>query len=185
MGSAQEKTRFSVQEYLAWEESQVEKHEYLAGEVFGMVGARQDHVIVTGNVFAQLREHLRGAPCRALVADMKLSVPAMEAFFYPDVMVTCDDNDKRADLCIEHPRLIIEILSDSAAAYDRGAKFAAYRKIDSLEEFALVDIDRRGVESYQRQPDGLWLLHDFTGAESCQFGSVDLTMSMARVFEDV
>ena len=185
MGLPPEKIPFGALEDLDWEEKQSEKHEYIAGEVYGMVGARQDHVIAALNLGSALREHLRGTPCRALISDMKLSVPAMDAFYYPDVMVTCDETDKRTKLYIEHPRLIIEILSDSTAAYDRGAKFSAYRKIESLEEFVLVDIARRGVESFQRQADGLWLLHDFAGAQSCYFESVALTMNMARVFEDI
>ena len=184
MGLAQENMPFSTQEYLAWEAEQIDKHEYVAGDVFGMVGARQEHVIVAGNVFTQLREHLRGTPCRPLISDMKLNVQAMDAFYYPDVMVTCHEADKVADLYIEHPKLIIEILSDSTSAYDRGAKFAAYRKIDSLEEYVLVDIERKGVERFRRQADGQWLLRDFAGEESCVFESVELTMPMARVFED-
>jgi len=119
-----------------------------------MGGARQSQVIVAGNIFAQLREHLRGTPCRPLIADMKLNVRAVDAFYYPDVMVTCHEADKVADLYIEHPKLIIEILSDSTASYDRGAKFAAYRKIESLEEYMLVDVDLKGVESFRRQADG-------------------------------
>ncbi len=150
-----------------------------------MVGARQDHVIVAGNLFAYLREHLRGTPCRALIADMKLQVRAMDAFYYPDVMVTCDEADKAAELFIENPKIIIEILSDSTASYDRGAKFAAYRKIESLAEYLLVDIARKSVESFRRQADGRWLLRDFTGEAACVFESVELTMSMERVFEDV
>ena len=184
MALVQEKITFGAQEYLAWEAEQIDKHEYVAGEVFGMVGARQEHVIVTLNLGSALREHLRGTPCRPLIADMKLNVPAMDAFYYPDVMVTCDSADKLAELYIEHPKLIIEVLSDSTAAYDRGAKFAAYRNIESLEEYVLVDVGRKGVESFCRQPDGLWLLRDFTGGENCVFASVDLTMPMARVFED-
>lgn len=184
MGLPQEKMPFSAQEYLAWEAEQIEKHEYVAGEVFAMVGARQGHVIVALNLGSTLREHLRGTPCRPLIADMKLNVQALDAFYYPDVMVTCDEADKAADFYIEHPKLIIEVLSDSTAAYDRGAKFAAYRRIIGLEEYVLVDIERRSVESFHRQADGRWLLRDFSGEENCMFESVGLTMSMARVFED-
>ncbi len=184
MNPAQQQ-RFGVQEYLAWETEQIDKHEFIAGEVFAMTGARQEHVIVAGNLFTKLREHLRGTPCRPLISDMKLHVQVMDAFYYPDVMVTCNDADKIAALYIEHPKLIIEVLSESTAAYDRGAKFAAYRNIDSLEEYVLVDIDRKGVESFRRQDDGGWLLRDFTGDENCLFESVELTMAMARVFEDV
>lgn len=184
MALPQEKQVFSAQDYLAWEAEQINKHEYVAGEVFGMVGARQQHVIVALNLGSLLREHLRGTPCRALISDMKLNVQAMDAFYYPDVMVTCNDADKAAALYIEHPKLIIEILSESTASYDRGEKFAAYRKIDSLEEYVLVDADRKSVESFRRQAGGDWLLRDFTGGENCAFESVALTLDMARVFED-
>ncbi len=109
----------------------------------------------------------------------------MGAYYYPDVMVTCHEADRVAELTIEHPKLIIEILSDSTAAYDRGAKFAAYRKIDALEEYVLVDIDRKGVESFRRQPGGQWLMRDYTEAENCVFESVGLTLSMTSVFEDI
>jgi Uma2 family endonuclease len=181
---AQENSVFTAQEYLAWEAQQIEKYEYVAGEVFGMVGARRVHEIAAGNLFAGLREHLRGTPCQTFVSGLKLHVQAMDAFYYPDVMVTCHDADKVAELYIEHPKLIIEILFDSTSAYDRGDKFAAYRKIESLEEYILVDIDRKGVESFRRQADRRWLLRDFAGEENCVFESVELTMPMVRVFED-
>jgi Uma2 family endonuclease len=184
MGSAQENISFSAQEYLAWEDKQIDKHEYVAGEVFARGDVLQNHVIVMGNLGAALHEHLLGKPCQTFVAGLKLNIKAMDAFYYPDVMVTCHETDKIAELYIEHPKLIIEILSDSTSAYDRGAKFAAYRKIDSLEEYILVDIERKGVESFCRQADGRWLLRDFAGEDSCVFESVELTMTMARVFED-
>lgn len=185
MGLPQKKSVFSAQEYLAWEAEQADKNEYVAGEVFNMVGARQEHVIVALNLASALREHLRGTPCRTFIADMKLHVQEMDAFYYPDVMVSCDATDKAAEFAIEHPKLIVEVLSDSTAGYDRGGKFAAYRKIDTLEEYVLVDVALKSVERFSRQADGQWLLHDFAGAESCVFASVALTMSMARVFEDV
>jgi Uma2 family endonuclease len=185
MGFPQEKSPFSAEEYLDWESAQPEKHEYVAGEVYAMVGVRRVHAIVAGNLFVKLREHLRGTPCQPFISDLKLSVPSLNAFYYPDVMVTCHEADRVAEFYIEHPKLIIEILSDSTAAYDRGAKFSAYRNIDSLEEYVLVDIDRKGVENFRRQVDGQWLLRDYALAENCVFESVGMTMSMASVFEDV
>ena len=185
MGLALEKIQFSAQEYLDWESEQEGKHEYVAGEVYAMVGVRRVHAIVALNLGAALREHLRGTPCQAFLSDLKLSVPAMDAFYYPDVMVTCDEADKVTDLAIEHPRLIVEVLSDSTASYDRGAKFAAYRKIESLQEFVLVDVERKGVECFRRKPDGQWLLRDYQGAVNCEFEAVGLVLSMASVFEDV
>jgi len=185
MGSPLTTTSFDADAYLAWEADQPDKSEFVAGEVFAMVGVRRVHATVAGNVFAALREHLRGSPCLPFVSDMKLRVAAADAFFYPDVMVTCDARDRRADLFVEHPQLVVEILSDSTAAYDRGAKFAGYRQIAELQEFVLIDIDARRVEVFRRQPGNEWLMHDYAGEPSCQFESVKLTLAMDRVFEDV
>jgi Uma2 family endonuclease len=176
---------FDADAYLAWEAEQPEKSEYFAGEVFAMVGVRRVHATVAGNIFAALREHLRGSPCLPFIADMKLRVASADVFFYPDIMVTCDQDDRRADLFIEHPKLIVEVLSLSTAAYDRGAKFAVYRQISVLEEYVLVDIASRRVEVFRRQPGNEWLLHDYADEVDCRFESVKLTLPMNRVFEDV
>lgn len=185
MGLPLSQTPFDADAYLAWEAEQPEKSEYVAGEVFAMVGVRRAHATVAGNVFAALREHLRGSPCLPFIADMKLHVASADAFFYPDVMVTCDAADRRAELFVEHPQLIVEILSDSTAAYDRGAKFAAYRQIAALQEYVLIDVEARRVEVFRRQPGNEWLLHDYAGEATCVFDSVQLTLPMETVFEDV
>jgi len=185
MGLPLTKTPFDADAYLAWEAEQPDKSEYLAGEVYAMVGVRRAHATVALNIGSKLREHLRGSPCLSFVSDMKLRVAAADAFFYPDVMVTCDPRDRRADLFVEYPQLIVEILSDSTAAYDRGAKFASYRQISELQEFVLIDIDARRVEVFRRQPGNEWLMHDYAGEPACLFESVKLTLDMETVFEDV
>lgn len=185
MGLPQKQPVFDAAAYLEWEAQQPDRSEYIAGEVFAMVGVRRVHAIVSLNLGAALRQHLRGSPCQAFVADMKLRVDAADAFFYPDVMVTCDARDRRAEQFIEHPKLVVEILSDSTAAYDRGAKFAAYRQLATLEEYVLVDIDTRRVEVFRRQPGEEWLLHDYVGEASCRLDSVALTLTMEQIFEDV
>lgn len=185
MGFPLQNDRLDAQAYLDWEALQPDRSEYIDGEVFAMVGVRRVHATVAGNVFAALREHLRGTPCLAFTADMKLRVEPADAFFYPDVMVTCNLQDRRADLFIEHPLLIVEVLSDSTAAYDRGAKFASYRQVPELQEYVLIDIAARRVEVFRRQPGNEWLLHDYAGEPDCHFESVKLTLSLAAVLEDV
>lgn len=185
MGLPRLKPAFDADAYLAWEAEQPDKSEYVSGEVFAMVGVRRVHATVGGNVFAALREHLRGSPCQPFISDMKLRVAVVDAFFYPDVMVTSDARDRQADLFVEHPLLIVEILSDSTAAYDRGAKFFSYRQIAELQEYVLIDIEARRVEMFRRQPGNEWLLHDYGAEPTCRFNSVNLTLDMARVFEDV
>ncbi|TXL21852.1 hypothetical protein BMR03_11595, partial [Methylococcaceae bacterium HT2] len=115
----------SADEYLAWEELQEEKHEYVHGEIFAMGGARREHVLVSLNIASALKQHLRGTPCRAYMSDMKLRVASMDTFFYPDVIVSCNQKDHQAEQYLSFPTLIVEVLSDSTEAYDRGAKFTA------------------------------------------------------------
>jgi Uma2 family endonuclease len=178
-------SKYSFEDYLAFEEQQPEKHEYLRGETFAMAGARQSHVIVSLNLAAAFRNHLRGTACRAYMADMLLRLDEAEAGFYPDVMVSCDSRDHAADRYLRRPRLIIEVLSDSTAAWDRGGKFAEYRKSASLEEYAVVDIEARRIECFRRTPDNHWILYEFSNGEDCRFDSIGLTLPAAVVFEDV
>lgn len=185
MNLPQPKPAVTPDEYLAWEAAQPEKHEYVAGEVFAMVGARRIHVAVTGNCFALLKAHLRGTHCRAFATDMKLRVEANNAFYYPDILVTCDPQDLAADLYMQHPKVLIEVLSESTAAHDRGDKFAAYRQLASLEEYALIDPDRRTIEVFRRMADGNWLLATAESAQGLVLRSLDFVAAPEAVFEDI
>lgn len=185
MGYAQAITRMTTGEFIAWEDTQADKHEFLAGEVYAMVGARRVHVTIAGNCFALLKAHLRGGPCRAYMADMKVEVKTAQAVFYPDVLVTCHPEDLRAETVMHHPKVIIEVLSEATAAYDRGAKFAAYRQLESLEEYALIDPDRRTIEVYRRMPGGDWLLAASESGQGLVLKSLGFVAAPAAVFEDV
>lgn len=188
MGSPLLQPRLERSDFLGWEATQDTKHEFLAGEVFAMVGARQEHVLVAGALFARLREHLRGSRCRAYTSDMKLEVLAADAIFYPDVMVSCDEADRQRAQALQAPCLVVEVLSESTAAFDRGAKFAAYRQLASLHEYLLVDIDRRQLEVFRREPAG-WVLHEpaATGGmpPALWLASVELALPVAEVFSDL
>ena len=141
MSTPAEQLSMTAEEFLTWEESQEEKHEFLQGEIFAMGGARREHVVACLNIASHLKQQLRNTPCRAYMSDMKLQIEQLDAYFYPDVMVSCSQSDQQADQFLTQPRLIIEVLSDSTEAYDRGDKFAAYRKIESLQEYVLIDIN--------------------------------------------
>jgi Uma2 family endonuclease len=119
---------------------------------------------------------------------MKLRIDAADAAFYPDVMVTCDGRDKtpEADLAKQHPTLIVEVLSESTAAYDRGLKFEYYRNIDSLKEYLLVEQDRRHADLFRRRDeDGLWVLYASGEADEVVLESVGVQLLMDLLFEDV
>ncbi|WP_024329025.1 Uma2 family endonuclease [Thioalkalivibrio sp. ALR17-21] len=179
--------------FLAWEAEQPEKHEFVAGEVFAMGGASDRHVTISLNVASALREHLRGGPCRTFIADMKLRVEAADAFFYPDVMVTCDPQDRGREQYKQAPLLVVEVLSPSTEAFDRGAKFAAYRSLASLQEYLMIDPASGAVELYRRDPEDHWVLYtheacDATGrdatGDAVELRSVGLTLEGGRIFED-
>lgn len=179
--------RMTSEEYLAWEALQPDKHEYVDGEVFqvhAMVGATRRHVTVAGNLFAELSRLLEGSPCRAYMSDMKLQVLAANAWFYPDVVVTCDPADHVAEQAILPPSLIIEVLSPATAGYDRGEKFAAYRTIPSLREYAIVSPEAHRLELFRRDGERFWVLHDIPPQAPLVFQSLSLEIPWQRVFRN-
>lgn len=185
MGHALPSAQMTMGDFLAWEAAQPVKHEFVAGEVFAMAGAEDRHVTVTGNVYMALRTHLRGTPCRAYFSDMKLQVVHANSVFYPDVMVTCHPSDHASGPVKHEPTLLVEVLSPSTAAYDRGDKFAAYRRIASLREYMLVDVDSRRTDVYRKADDGLWVLHPSEPGEPVSLASVGLTLTADELFAEV
>lgn len=176
---------FSAADYLDWEARQPVKHEYLMGEVFAMAGAGDAHVTVALNVASLLKSHLRGTPCRVYIADMKLRVAEADAFFYPDVFVTCDTRDHGSELFKTHARLVVEVLSESTAGFDRGKKFACYRRLESLQEYVIIDADARAVDVFRRDASGHWVLHPYEGEAIAEFASLDFQAPLSALFEDV
>ena len=159
MGEAAQKTIFSAAGYLAWESAQLDRHEFLDGEVFAMAGAEDRHVTVAGTLYIALRQHLSASPCRTFMSDMRLHVAAANSYFYPDVLVTCTALDLASSMVKSEPKLIAEVLSPGTAAYDRGLKFSQNRRLASLEEYLLIDLDTRSTDCYRKGADGLWVLH--------------------------
>lgn len=174
----------SLAEYLDWENRQPEKHELFRGEIFAMVGARRVHGLVAGNVFSALKRQLRGGPCQAFMESLKVQV-AENTVLYPDVFVTCDAADLQTDYLFRAPSLVVEILSDSTRNYDRGLKFALYRRLESLREYLLIDPDTRLVELFRRGPDGLFVLHDHSDSKEFELKSISCRLSMEEIFESL
>ena len=175
--------------YLAWEELQTERHELVDGEAYAMTGARANHNLIAGNAYIWLRQALRGAPCRVFVTEHKLHVNAEGDFLYPDVMVTCDPRDRQPseDRFISHPWLVIEVLSDSIAAYDRGRKFEAYRAVDTLTHYLLVEQARPRAELFSKNEQGLWVLRPLATGDSIPIPIARLPQPwpVASLFDEV
>ncbi len=176
---------FTAADYLAWEATQPERHEFVDGEVFAMAGAEDRHVTVCLNVAMALRQHLRGTPCRTFMADMKVQAQADSSYFYPDVVVTCSAADADSRQIKREPRLIVEVLSPGTEAYDRGEKFARYRQIASLTEYALVDLEHRRVDVFRKQPDGLWVLHPLDAQTPLTLTSVDVVIDIDTLYAEI
>ncbi len=185
MAQAAQNTIFTAADYLAWESAQLDRHEFVDGEVFAMAGAEDRHVTVSMNLAFALRQHLSGSPCRTYMSDMRLHVAAANSYFYPDVLVTCSALDLASPMLKTEPRLIAEVLSPSTAAYDRGVKFSHYRSLASLQEYLLIDLDTRSTDCYRKGADGLWVLHPFARGEPVTLASVALELTAAQLFAEV
>jgi Uma2 family endonuclease len=170
-------------DYLAAEEISPIRHEYRDGEVFAMTGGTLNHNTIISNFIALLKNHLRGSGCFVFSENVKTRVAERNAFYYPDLAVTCDDRDRPSNaLYIEHPCLIIEVLSPSTARFDRTEKFADYRTIPSLTEYVLVSTDRQAVEVFQRSDRGVWQLAN--PGDHVQLISVNIMIAIAEIYDD-
>lgn len=181
----------SAAAYLEWEAQQPIKYEYLNGEAYAMTGGTLAHNTIALNLAAALKTHLRGKECRVFMSDAKVQADSEVAYFYPDVVVTCDQGDRTAKTIVQHPCLIIEVLSPGTEGYDRGEKFKQYRKIDTLQEYALVNADSISVDVYRLNDAGKWELTpynldtDSSDLMRVEFTSVDWQGAIAAIYEEV
>ncbi len=188
MSAVPKPPRFADAEaYLAWEELQTERHEYVDGEVYAMVGARLTHNTIALNVCMWLRQALRGTPCRVHGLDAKLQVSESGDHLYPDAMVTCDprDRDGTEDRFIRHPWLVVEVLSDSTAAYDRGQKFEMYRSIDTLTHYLLIEQSRPHADLFFKNLQGQWVLQPMDNTGVMQIDALGSPWPVSSLYDEV
>ncbi|MCK6630505.1 MAG: Uma2 family endonuclease [Anaerolineae bacterium] len=179
---------YSPEEYLALEEMAEYRSEYYRGEIFAMAGGSANHNRIAGNIYLELRETLKGKPCEAFITDMRLHVKKNSLYTYPDVMVVCGRIEyvKGRTDTLTNPVVIIEVLSDSTQAYDRGAKFELYRAIESLQDYVLVDQGRVHVEYFHKLEDGRWLLAEFNELEAVlRLEGVGVEIPLSLVYQRV
>ena len=177
----------TVAEYLAFERASKEKHTYVRGEIFAMAGASVRHNALVLNLGALLRDALRGT-CRAFPSDLRTWVPALETFTYPDVSVICGELKfyDGADVdTVTNPRVLIEVLSDSTEAYDRGETAEGYRQMPSVTDHLLVAQHKPHVEHYARQQDGSWLLREAGSGGVIAIVSIDALLPIDAIYRDV
>lgn len=189
---AQPQPTLTPAEYLDWEARQPLRYEYAEGQIWAMTGGTIPHNQIAVNLVALLRPHLRGKNCKVLSGDAKVAVSEDGPFFYPDVTVTCDDRDRTARNYIRFPCLVVEVLSESTEARDRGLKFRRYRQIETLQEYVLIDPERYLVECYRRNERDNWELvntiSEVAGVAAegrLAINSVGLEISLSQIYEDV
>ncbi|AFY44689.1 Uma2 family endonuclease [Nostoc sp. PCC 7107] len=176
----------SPAEYLQMEETSSIKHEYIDGYTYKLDGSIDSHVTIAGNIGVLLRNKLRGSRYRVYILAMKARIESLNRYYYPDVMVTCDSRDQETHGHKRFPCLIVEVLSNSTEAFDRGDKFADYQTIESLKEYVLINTKRQRVECFRLNDDGFWVLQTYTSQEqSFRLKSVNFEGKMAELYEDV
>lgn len=187
MTSIAARTYLTPEEYLAFERKATTKHEYLAGEVVAMSGASFAHNFITGDIFGELRAQLRDGRCRAAASDMRVKVSKTASYFYPDVVVFCGEpqvEDSESDTLL-NPTLIVEVLSPSTEARDRGEKFWHYQQLVSLQEYILVSQDRVCIEHHLRE-GAYWLRTEFRALEDVMaLPSIECKLCLRDIYNSV
>ncbi|MFO0755786.1 MAG: Uma2 family endonuclease [Byssovorax sp.] len=184
MGQAAEQVRLTEQDYLSFERTSPIRHEYADGEIFAMSGGTFEHSALAANVIGELRNLLAPRGCHVLTSDMRVKIPTASRYVYPDGSVVCARPiflDEQRDTLL-NPCVVVEVLSDSSEAYDRGDKFAQYRAIPSLGEYVLVSQNEPQLEVFTRQPDGSWVLRIYGPGQQALLPSLGCSLDVDRVY---
>lgn len=185
MSAAVEPSFVSIQEYLDGEERSEVRHEYVQGRVYAMSGATDLHSQIVSNLVALLRPIVRGSTCRVFSQGLKVRIDVAAAFYYPDVFVACDPRDAESRRYKSFPKLVVEVLSPSTAAYDLGEKFRNHQRLESLEEYVVIDSERFLVNVYRREPDGRFRIEFVEPGGVLELQSIGAQLPAELVYEDV
>ena len=180
--------RVTAEEYLVADRAASFRSEFVSGEVFAMSGGRLAHAQLIARFGSELDSALEDGPCIVTVADMRLQVVAGETYVYPDVMVVCGEpvyGEGHQDI-LTNPSVVVEVLSESTEEWDRGGKFAQYRRVASLREYVLVSQDAMRVEWFTREGDGAWTYREAVGPEGVvRLEGLGVSLGLGRVYRKV
>jgi Uma2 family endonuclease len=172
-------------EYFTWEEQQVDRHEYINGQIYAMGGGSQNHSRIALKLAALLDNHLAESPCRVFNSDCRVNILTTQDYTYPDVSVSCDRRDTNTPQYITYPCLIVEVLSDSTEAYDRGKKFFRYRRNPQLQDYLLVSSQEIAMDLYRKDSEGRWdILNDRAG-DRVELRSVNLSFPIEQIYRGI
>jgi Uma2 family endonuclease len=181
------KTRYTREQYLAFERNAAYKSEYDNGFITAMAGASREHNVIALNLGGEVRSQLKGRPCEVYVSDMRVLVSRTGLYTYPDIVAVCGEprfEDEKADTLL-NPTMIAEVLSPTTESYDRGRKFGHYRQLASLKEYVLIAHDQMLVERYTRQGDQ-WLLTEFRNpGDVLRLASIDCEIPLSEIYARV
>lgn len=187
--SSQPERKYTLEEYFELERTSNERYEYWNGEVFRMSGASDSHVLIETNLITFFNNHLRARGCRVFSANMRIKVPSLPPYRYSDISALCGKAifERVGGLdTLTNPSLIIEILSDSTEAYDRGDKFTHYKSIPSFKEYLLIAQHRPHVTHYSRQIDNSWSYNEVNELAATLFlASLEVVVEMEEIYEGV
>lgn len=175
-------------EYLRFEAGSDIRHEYVAGAVYAMTGASIRHNLIALALASALRQHLKTSPCRVFMEGVKLHVARDNAYYYPDVMVSCDPRLEQLsanDMVVDKPVVLIEVLSESTAGIDRREKMLAYRKLASLKDYVLVEQETRSIEVFRRIGDVGWEHITLDAADTLELPSLEFRLPLEEIYADV
>ena len=176
--------KFTIEEYFALEEELNQKFEYVDGEIFDMTGGTVNHGLISTNTTTTLSLLFRDQTCIVFNSEVKLQVESINNYFYPDAMVLCEKG-KIEKKYVQHPQIIIEVLSSSTEDYDHGKKFGSYRLIDTLQVYIMLHQDQPLAEVYQRNPDNSWLLKEYASLDMYIPVNTDLSLAMSDLYRQV
>jgi len=186
--SLNRKSRINPEEYLRIERAAEQRSEYFDGEAFAMAGASRRHNRIVTNLVAGLDNQLKSRPCNVYSSDLRVKISATQLYTYPDVVVTCGEEqfeDEHNDTLL-NPTILVEVLSDSTEAYNRGKKFEQYQQIESLKEYILVAQDKWRVEQYVRQSNNQWVYSEIHGVESyLTMATIGCNLSLSEIYDKV
>jgi len=180
----------SIEEYIAIERENDTRYEYHNGEIFVMAGGTVSHTDISGNVFHEVTTKLRAknSSCRPFNNDLKIQIQSERRFVYPDMSVICEEPETSEYYkdALTNPIIIIEVLSDSTANYDRGKKFFLYRKIETLQEYILIEQDAPEIDIYTRTEGDLWRINRVSGVEnSLTLQSFEIEIPLKDIYRSV
>lgn len=176
---------FTPEEYFAWEEKQLERHELIDGYVYAMSGGTQNHSAIKLNIGSLIKAHLRGSKCKVFNSGLKINILNSPNYTYPDLSVTCDDRDQESEMSITYPCLIVEVLSKSTEAYDRGKKFEKYRRNPNLIDYVLVSSEEIAIDIYHKNAAGDWLFLSFRSGDQLELKSINLSLPIEQFYEEI